>query len=111
MEVKATAKWLRISASKVRRLAKLIRRKPASEALVLLKFMPQKSALILGKVLKSAAANAKNNFKLDESKLVISRILIDEAPAFDRFQARARGRGFAIKKRNCHVSIFVKEKK
>ncbi len=76
-----------------------------------LKFMPQKAARIAYKVIKSAAANAKNNYKLHEDKLVIDEIFADSAGMLKRLTPRARGRGFPIKKRISHLTVFVKEGK
>ena len=108
--VKAQAKWIRISPRKARKVLALVRKKPASEALRLLKFMSQKGARIVEKVIKSAIANAKNNYKLDEAKLVVDTAYIDEGPIFKRWQPRARGRAYPIKKRTSHVTVFLSEK-
>jgi large subunit ribosomal protein L22 len=106
-KVKSQAKWLKIAPRKLDRVTKLIRGKFAAEALVLLRFMPQKGARLLEKVVKSAMANAKNNYKLDENKLRITEAFVNKAVNLKRIQPRARGRGFPILKRNSHLTIWV----
>jgi large subunit ribosomal protein L22 len=111
MEAKAEAKWVRMGPRKLRRIVNELRGKPAQEALVYLKFLPQRGARILLKTIQSAVANAKNNFKMKEDRLWISKAYINEAPMYKRMQPRSRGRGFPIKKRNSHVMIVVEEAK
>ncbi|MCX5725847.1 MAG: 50S ribosomal protein L22 [Candidatus Saganbacteria bacterium] len=108
--VKASAKWLRISPRKVRKVLALLRKKPVNEALTMLKFMPQKGARILEKVIKSAKANATKNYKLDETKLIVHTAYVDGGPVMKRSQPRSRGRAYPILKRASHVTIFVSEK-
>ena len=107
IKVKAQAKWLRIGPRKFDRVVKIVRGKPALEALVLLKFMPQKGARMLEKVIKSAVANAKNNYKLKEEQLIIIETFVNKAVTMKRIQPRARGRAFPILKRNSHVTVWV----
>ena len=107
IKVKAQSKWVRIGPRKLRRVVDLIRGKQVKEALGLLRFMPQKGARILEKLVKSAIANAKNNYKMDEEGLVVAEIFTNKAVVMRRFRARARGRGFPIKKRNSHVTLYV----
>ncbi|MFH2033732.1 MAG: 50S ribosomal protein L22, partial [Candidatus Margulisiibacteriota bacterium] len=78
-KVKAQAKWVRISARKVRIIMDLIRGKAAGDAVRLLKVMPHKAARIVEKVLLSAVANAKNNYKLSENELFVTEIFADSA--------------------------------
>lgn len=111
MKVKAQVKYVRSSALKFRRILKLLRGKPVAKALEYLEFMPHKTAQIILKVIKSAAANATNNYKLAGDKLVIDEIFADSAGMLKRMRCRARGRGFPIKKRISHVTVFVKEGK
>jgi len=107
MKVKAQSKWVRIGARKARIVIDLIRGKMAAAALAELKFMPQKGARVIEKVLKSAMANAKNNFKLDEGVLYVSEAYVDEATPFRRFRAAARGRVAPRKRRQSHVTVCV----
>ena len=104
-QVIVRSKYLRISPSKLRRVANIIRGKNVDVAMALLKNIPHKGAEILLKVLKSGIANAVNNHKLDAQGLIVSQLLISEAPRFKRFRARARGRVNHIIKRNSHVFI------
>jgi large subunit ribosomal protein L22 len=75
----------------------------------LVKFLPQKAAKIVSKVLDSAVANAENNLGLDIDDLKVSQAFVDEAPTFKRFRARARGRGTRILKRNSHITIQLSD--
>jgi len=111
MRVKAKVTYIRSSALKIRRIIKLLRGKKVEKALSQLQFMPHKAAQIIYKVIKSAAANAKTNYKLAEDKLVIDEIFADSAGMLKRFRPRARGRGFPIKKRISHLTVYVKEGK
>ena len=106
-KVKAQAKWIRISPRKLGRVLELVRGKSAVEALQLLKFMPQKGARILEKVIKSVMANAKNNYKLAEENLVITEAYANKGIVMQRWQPRARGRVFPINKRTSHLTVWV----
>ena len=110
-QVKASSKWNRTSALKLRRILNLIRRKPAGVALTLLKFMPHKAARIIEKVIKSAVANAKHNYKMNPDKLIIAQLFADGATIMRRIRPRARGRAFPIKKRSAHVTVYLEEAK
>jgi large subunit ribosomal protein L22 len=107
MKIKSQAKWLRISPRKLGRVATVVRGRKAFEALQLLSFMPQKGARILEKVIKSAIANAKNNYKLAEESLVVVEAFANKAVNLKRFKPRARGRADSILKRTSHVTVFV----
>jgi large subunit ribosomal protein L22 len=109
MEVKAVAKYVRISPRKVRGLSGAIKGKPVETALDLLKFMPQKSAKLVEKVVRSAAANAEQNPEIDVDTLVVQNILADQGPTLKRFRARARGRGTRILKRTSHITVVLEE--
>lgn len=109
MEVKAILKHLKISAHKVRLVAKLIKGMKVKEAENQLVVLPQRSALPILKLLKSAIANAVNNFQLSPDNLYISLIKVDEGPALKRFRARARGIAALIKKRSSHLTLILKE--
>jgi large subunit ribosomal protein L22 len=109
MEVKATAKYMRISAQKVRRIVDAIKGRSAESGLNALKFMPQKSAGMVEKILRSAIANAEQNAELDVDSLMIKNIIVDEGPTLKRFRARARGRGSRILKRTSHITVIVAE--
>jgi large subunit ribosomal protein L22 len=109
MEVKAVSKYVRISPLKVRSLIGAIRGMPVQKALDSLKFMPQKSAKILSKVIQSAAANADQHPDIDVDTLVVENILADGGPMLKRFRARARGRGTRILKRTTHITVVLSE--
>ncbi len=110
MDVKARLKNLRISPRKVRLVADLIRGLDYDEAKTQLEFSLKRSALPLLKLLNSCAANAKHNFKLDESNLYVSKITVDEGPTLYRIMPRAFGRAFYIRKRTSHVTLVLSEK-
>src|SRR5262245_7587518 len=103
----AKATYVRVTPMKARRVIDLIRDLPASEALSLLKFAPQAASEPVAKVLASAIANAENNFSLDPETLVVSRAYVDEGPTLKRFQPRAQGRAYRIRKRTSHITIEV----
>jgi large subunit ribosomal protein L22 len=107
---KATAKYLMISPTKLRRVANVIRRRPYAEAMALLDGMPQKGAGLLKKVLQSAASNAlAQNKELDEEMLYIKELCVDEGPRYKRIWPRARGRRDILLKRLSHASVVVDE--
>jgi len=112
MEKQATAKLrrLRISPRKVRMVADLVRRKPAAQAINILKFAPKKAVGPVAKLLNSAIANAKGN-DMKESELFIKKITVDEGPKLKRWRARAMGRANTILKRTSHITIVLGEMK
>jgi len=104
---KAHGRFLRGSASKVRRVLDQIRGQTYRDALIMLEFMPYRSTAPITKVLRSAVANAEHNLGLDPSSLIITSANADMGPPMKRFRPRAQGRAFAIKKQTCHISIAV----
>ena len=108
-EVKAVLKFVRISPQKVHKLIDAIKGKPAEAAIDMLKFMPQKGAAIVEKVLRSAVANAEQNHNLDLDTLVVKNITADQGPTLKRFRARARGRGTRILKRTAHITVVLSD--
>jgi len=80
-----------------------------AEALAILRFAPSPSARLIAKVVKSAAANAENNFQMTPADLKIVKIYADDAPMAKRFQPRARGRADRILKRSSHITVGVAE--
>ena len=109
MEVVAKLNYLRISARKVRLVADLIRGKKVEKAQNILKFVAKRATLPLSKLLKSAMANAKNNFGLDENNFYISKILVNDGPKLKRFMPRARGQAYEIQKKTSHIVLVLKE--
>ena len=106
-QASAHGKFIRGSASKVRRVLDQIRGRSYRDALIMLEFMPYRSTEPITKVLRSAVANAEHNLGLDPSSLIISSATADMGPVMKRFRPRAQGRAFAIKKQTCHISISV----
>ena len=107
MAYDAVHRFARISASKVRPLADLIRGKHADEALDLLRYQPQRGARLLEKVLKSALGNAEDRRAPSVSDLVVVDARVDEDPMFKRVRPRARRMAFMIKKRMSHIRVSV----
>jgi len=106
-KVKAKCKWIRSSALKIRRIVNLVRGLSVETALAKLRFTPHKAARIIEKTIKSAAANAKHNYKMDTRNLYILEICADSAGMLKRIRPRARGRAFPIKKRLSHLMVTV----
>jgi large subunit ribosomal protein L22 len=109
MEVSATAKYLPISARKVRLVLDQLPGKRVEEAMVLLRFLPTPHARVVAKVLKSAAANAENNYALDAAELRVKRAFAGESRTLKRFKAKSRGRVAPILRRTSHVTVIVEE--
>jgi large subunit ribosomal protein L22 len=107
MEVEAKARYMRIPPRKARLVAATVIGMPVKDALVVLDFTPKAAAQEIGKVVKSAAANATNNFSQDEDSLVVKRIIVDEGPTLKRGRPRARGMYFSIFKRTSHITAIV----
>ncbi len=107
MESMAEAKNIRKSPRKIRLVADGLRGQNPEKALEVLKFTPKAAALPLGKVIKSALANATNNLKMDKEKLIIKEILVNEGPVLKRFKARSRGMAHPILKRTSHIRIVL----
>ncbi len=110
MEAKAVAKYVRIAPRKVRVVMNLIRGKNVAEAFAILKFTPKVGSEVLTKVLKSAVANAENNFDMDSDLLYVKTAFVDEGPTLKRIHPRSRGQAFKILKRTSHITIIVDEK-
>ena len=109
MEIKEIAKDTGISPRKVRLLVDMVRGKRVDEALDILKFALTPTARVVAKVVKSAAANADNNFQMSPSDLKIVSIFADGAKSLKRFRPRARGRVNHIIKRSSHITVIVDE--
>ncbi len=114
MEAKARARFVRMSARKVRRVADLIRGKNVEEALNVLTFTPKAAAAVLEKTLKSATANAlaiEGTAKLKAEDLWIKKILVDGGPIMKRIRPMGMGRAYRIRKRTNHITIVVTDGK
>ena len=103
----ATARFVRITPMKARRVIDLVRGLPADEALTLLQFQPQAAAETVHKVLQSAVANASTTEGLATGDLVVSVARVDEGPTMKRWRPRAQGRATRINKRTSHITIAV----
>lgn len=110
MEARATAKYVRIAPRKVRVVMDLIRGKSIAEAFAILKFTPKVGADAIEKVLKSAVANAENNFDMNIDNLYVSSAFVDQGPTLKRIHPRSRGQAFKILKRTSHITVVVDEK-
>jgi large subunit ribosomal protein L22 len=107
MEVRALANDQPVSPRKVRLVLDMVRGRTVDEALSLLEFMPQPSARIVWKVIKSAAANAENNFDLNPDGLRVKSAIAGDARTLKRFRARSRGRMAPVLKRYSHIQVVV----
>ena len=112
MEAKAIARHLRVTPMKARRVVDLVRGKQATEALAILKFAQQGASEPVYKLVASAVANARvkadrEGQAFDEDALYITEAFVDEGPTMKRFQPRAQGRAFRIRKRTSHITVFV----
>lgn len=110
MEARAELKYARISPTKVQIVLDLIRNKPVKEAEAILKHTPKAACEYLEKLLKSAVANATNNFDMDEDKLYVSECFATSGPILKRMRPRAQGRAYRIDKKTTHVTLVVAEK-
>ena len=114
MEAKASARHVRVSPQKARRVVDLIRGRNASEAIATLRFAPQSASDPILKVLESAIANARvkadrESVAFDERNLVITAAFVDEGPTMKRFRPRAQGRAGRINKRTSHITVIVSQ--
>ena len=109
MQAKAQVKHVRISPRKVKIVLDLIRNKPVDVAAAILKFTPKAACEPVGKLLKSAIANAENNFNMDKSQLYVAEALVCPGPIMKRVRPRAQGRAYRIEKRTSHITLVLKE--
>lgn len=106
----ATAKYVGIPASKAKIVLDQIVGKDARTVAALLQYNPRLAATIIGKVLKSAMANAENNLGMDVNKLYVEEVIAGQGPTLKRVRPRAQGRAYKILKRSCHISIILNER-
>jgi large subunit ribosomal protein L22 len=107
-EVRAQAKWLRVTPRKARLVVEHIRGRSVPEARTVLAFTPRAAAREVEKVLASAVANAEANHGLIGDELYVSAAYVDEGPTIKRWRARARGRAARIEKKTCHVTLRLR---
>lgn len=110
MEVRAHLGRVRVSARKARLVADAVRGKRVLEAQQILRFIPNKTAVDLEKLMRSVAANAENNDDLDPEDLWIKAIYVDEGQTMRRFRAKARGRVGRIQKRTCSITVIAEDR-
>ena len=109
MQTRAIARNLGHPPRKVRRVTDAIKGRRVSEALAILKFLPNMPARDVYKVVASAAANAENNYSMDPDELWVINAVADEAPTIKRFRARPHGRASRINRRSTHVTVYVSD--
>lgn len=110
MEVRASVSGIRVSPRKARLVLDAIRGKRVADAIAITRFLPQKTAHDVGKLLHSVSANAENNYDLDPEELWIKAIFADEGPSYRRFKAKARGRVGRIERRSTHITVIAEER-
>lgn len=110
MQVRAKVTNIRVSPRKARLVVDAVRGKRVLDAIAIAKFLPQRTATDVEKLLRSVAANAENNFDLDPEELWIKEIFADEGPSYRRFKAKARGRVGRITRRNTHITVIAEER-
>ncbi|MDI9439472.1 MAG: 50S ribosomal protein L22 [Limnochordia bacterium] len=110
MEARAVARHVRISPRKARQVIDLIRGRDVEEALTILKFTPKGASPIVEKVLRSAVANAENNFEMDVDSLYVAECYVDQGPTLKRIRPRARGMANRIRKRTSHITVILRER-
>lgn len=109
MEVVASARQIRVSPRKVGLVLDTVRGKKVDEALAVLGFLPTPSARIVAKIVKSAAANAENNYQMTPARLRIVKTYVDKGQTFRRYRAGARGRVNPFRRRFSHITVVVEE--
>ena len=109
MEVRASSRYVSISPQKLRLVCDMVRGLPADQALVVLKFMPQKGARFIHKTVSSAIANAVNNYDLAREELVVKTIFADGGPMLKRVKAGARGRYKPRLRRTSHLTVILSD--
>lgn len=110
MQVKAVARYIRLSPRKARLVAEMVRGRAVDEALALLRFATQKAADPIGKAIKSAAANAEENYGLNREDLVVEQVLADQGPGRKWRRFGARGRLKPIRKPTTHITVVLTDK-
>ena len=110
MDVRATARYLPISAQKMRLVCDQVRGMDADQALVVLRFMPHEGAGLLSKLIESAIANAEMNFEMNRWDLYVTELYANEGPRMKRVKAGARGRYKPRVKRSTHLTVVLAER-
>ena len=110
MEARAYLSNARIAPRKVQIVLDLIRGKDVETAMAILKYTPKSACEYLEKLLKSAVANAENNFDMNVDNLYVSTCFVDQGPTMKRIHPRSRGQAFKILKRTSHITVAVEER-
>ena len=110
MEARAQATHIRISPRKVKIVLDLIRNKPVDLAMAIVKNTSKSACEPIEKLLKSALANAENNFNMDKNDLYVAECFVCPGPMLKRIRPRAQGRAFRINKRTSHITLVLKER-
>ena len=110
MEARAIVRNVRMTPRKIKLICDLIRGKDAGEAMAIIMNTPKAACEPMEKLLKSAIANAENNFNMDRNNLYVSECYVCPGPMLKRIRPRAQGRAYRILKRTSHVTLVVKEK-
>lgn len=110
MEAKAIAKYVRVAPRKAQAVVDLIRGKSYPEALTILRFTPRRACGVVEKVLRSAGANAKNNYELNLQDMLVAEAFVDQGPTMKRVLPRARGMADRIRKRTSHITVVLRER-
>ena len=105
----AIHKYARISDRKARIVLEQIKGKGVTQAQAILQYNPRYGAYLIGKLLKSAIANAEENHSLDASELYVEEVIANQGPTMKRIQPRAKGRAYRINKRSSHITIILNE--
>jgi large subunit ribosomal protein L22 len=109
MEVQAKTRFVRISPEKARQVSRLIQGKSVSEALAIVQLSPRKAARLFGKTLRSAVANAENNFDLSKDDLFVKTAVAGQGPIMKRSRPKARGMAGRIRKRTSHFTVILSD--
>ena len=110
MEARAQVKYVRISPRKVKIVLDLIRNKPVDVTIAIAHNIPKAAGEPVEKLLKSALANAENNFNMSKDELYVSECFVCPGPILKRIRPRAQGRAFRVNKRTSHITLVLKEK-
>jgi large subunit ribosomal protein L22 len=109
MQVRAVARNVDVSPRKIRLVLDQLRGRSVTEVLARLRYMPSPHARVVAKLVRSAAANAENNYQIDPRYLRVTAAYAGDAPRIKRWRARARGRASPIVRRHSHVTVVVEE--
>ena len=109
MEVRAVGRFLRVSPRKARAVVDLIRGRTYREALTILSLTPRRVCEDIEKIVRSAGANAQNNYSLDPEDMIVAEVYVDEGATLKRIRPRARGMASRLRKRTSHVTVVLRE--